>query len=73
MNIQMGFLSDEKSINEQRKYLQLLIELKSKEVEEQELQIFWGTPEQISEKKMEINKKINNFINKLSKAFPGIL
>ena len=70
MNVQLELFQDEKRAKEQRKFLNMLIELKSKEIEEKEFHNFFGTPEQISSKKLEVNKKIDRFTQQLKKAFP---
>lgn len=63
---------EEKLINEQRKYIDMLIGLKSIEIRNWEFKNFHGTVEELELKNEEVNKKINFFRKNVYKAFSNI-
>ncbi|MGF7535511.1 hypothetical protein AAGG74_17810 [Bacillus mexicanus] len=70
--MQMNMFPSEKQEKEQAKLLQELITLKSSVIEENEFKNFFGTVEDINQKKIEVNKKIETFKCKVKKTFPNL-
>lgn len=69
MYIQTSLFSTEK-LQQQRKLLEELIELKAKEIHDKEFRNIYGNAEQLAITKEKVNKKISNFMRKVYKAFP---
>jgi uncharacterized protein YaaN involved in tellurite resistance len=72
MNAQLELFQSQQLTDEQRKLLNTLIELKSDEIHNKEFNIFYGTVQEIDEKRKDVDKKIENFSKKVYKAFPGL-
>ncbi|MGG1571562.1 hypothetical protein [Fictibacillus sp. NRS-1165] len=72
MNVQIGLFQDEKQIEEQRKILNLLLELSLDQIEKKKYRNFYGTPAAIAEKRKEVEESFNRFRDRVVKAFPGV-
>ncbi|UOE78422.1 hypothetical protein IMI45_20200 (plasmid) [Parageobacillus thermoglucosidasius] len=72
MNIQMELFPSQKQIEEQRKLLQTLIELKADQIRESEFKNFFGTVEEVRDKQIEVNIKIKNFEQRVYQSFPWV-
>ena len=70
--MQYNLFQDEQAITKQRKLLDELIHLKTKEIRDQHFNNFFGTQEAISKRHVEADEKIQRFISKVSKAFPDL-
>lgn len=57
---------------DKRKLLDLLIELKAKEIEEKEYRNFYGNPQEIQVKVSKTNRKIDNFARRVRRSFPEL-
>lgn len=58
MNIQIEMFPGQKQLEEQRKLLQTLIDLKAAQIQENEFKNFFGTVEEIRIKQIEVDKKL---------------
>jgi hypothetical protein len=72
MNIQMELFPDQKQIEEQRKLLQILIDLKADQIRENEFKNFFGTVEEVRAKQIEVDIKIKNFEQRVYQSFPWV-
>ena len=63
----------EQEIKEQQKLIEVLIQLKSAEIQDDLYKNFFGTSEQIAEQKEIANEKINNFKARVQNAFPELI
>ncbi|AEH46767.1 hypothetical protein [Parageobacillus thermoglucosidasius] len=72
MNIQIEMFPGQKQLEEQRKLLQTLIDLKAAQIQENEFKNFFGTVEEIRIKQIEVDKKIKDFTQRVYRSFPWI-
>jgi uncharacterized protein YdgA (DUF945 family) len=72
MNLQLEMFPGQKLIEEQKKLLQTLIDLKAAQIQESEFKNFFGTVEEVRDKQIEVDQKIKNFTQRVYRTFPGI-
>ncbi|MED0671736.1 hypothetical protein P4S95_16285 [Aneurinibacillus aneurinilyticus] len=70
---QLAIFTEEPQIKAQKKLLQDLIDLKSEQLFNKEFHNFYGTPEEVQVRRVQLNKKISNYRERVKKSFPGIL
>ena len=70
--MQINLFTDQKTLINQRKLLEELIELKSSQIREEVFQNFYGTTDAIKLKELEAEERVQRFITKVTKSFPDL-
>ncbi len=73
VSVQLSLFANEAQLKEQRRLLEMLVLLKTDEIETRTYRGFFGTSEACLAKKAEVDEKVRRFVREVDRVFPGVL